>query len=547
MKIIKFIIIVVLGFSFVFSSSKNRFPKRVSHAPLSVDFGHTRENRDENELNAYIEQTMAMNYIPGLSVSIVKNGSIVWGNNYGYANTADSILVNQNTLFLLSSVSKTITATALMQLWEEQYFQLDDPINNYLPFTVSHPDYPNTELTFKMLLTHTSGIKDRWNTMTYYDGDPELELGYFLEEYLISGGEFYNANGNFTNSNPGTNYEYSNIGAALIGYLVEVISEIPFNEYCNENIFEPLEITNAGWFLSEIDIDELAIPYEISGGSGNTCYEIGCGIYDENNPCSCDSECEYYDDCCSDYEDICGEFGTGSGDGTVTLNAINHYGYADYPSGQLRMSAYDLSKITIAYLNNGLYQEIQLLEANTIELIKSIPYPNVDPVQGLIWYYKNESERTLFGHNGGDSGSSTEMFISFSDEIGVIILSNIDNYNALIQIENALFDFAEEITLSALDDLNIEHFGLIQNYPNPFNPVTAIQFSVPKDSYVNLKIFNILGKEVATLISGDVSAGYHKVIWNGRDKTGKPLSSGMYFSRMESGSFSVVKKMVLLK
>jgi len=158
MKIIKFIIIVVLGFSFVFSSSKNRFPKRVSHAPLSVDFGHTRENRDENELNAYIEQTMAMNYIPGLSVSIVKNGSIVWGNNYGYANTADSILVNQNTLFLLSSVSKTITATALMQLWEEQYFQLDDPINNYLPFTVSHPDYPNTELTFKMLLTHTSGI-----------------------------------------------------------------------------------------------------------------------------------------------------------------------------------------------------------------------------------------------------------------------------------------------------------------------------------------------------------------------------------------------------
>jgi hypothetical protein len=211
------------------------------------------------------------------------------------------------------------------------------------------------------------------------------------------------------------------------------------------------------------------------------------------------------------------------------------------------MSAYDLSKITIAYLNNGLYQEIQLLEANTIELIKSIPYPNVDPVQGLIWYYKNESERTLFGHNGGDSGSSTEMFISFSDEIGVIILSNIDNYNALIQIENALFDFAEEITLSALDDLNIEHFSLIQNYPNPFNPVTAIQFSVPKDSYVNLKIFNILGKEVATLISGDVSAGYHKVIWNGRDKTGKPLSSGMYFSRMESGSFSVVKKMVLLK
>jgi CubicO group peptidase (beta-lactamase class C family) len=108
----------------------------------------------------------------------------------------------------------------------------------------------------------------------------------------------------------------------------------------------------------------------------------------------------------------------------------------------------------LAYMNNGLSQGFQLLEPNTIELIKSIAYPNIDPIQGLIWYYKNENGQTLFGHNGGDIGSSTEMFISYSDDIGVIVLSNIDNYNAVLQAEAALFDFAEETTFSVLGDVN---------------------------------------------------------------------------------------------
>ena len=70
-------------------------------------------------------------------------------------------------------------------------------------------------------------------------------------------------------------------------------------------------------------------------------------------------------------------------------------------------------------------------------MIKSIPYPDIDPQQGLIWYYKNTgvNGRTLFGHNGGDIGVTTEMFISISDDIGVIVLTNSSNYNAIIQIE----------------------------------------------------------------------------------------------------------------
>ena len=77
-------------------------------------------------------------------------------------------------MYILSSISKTITATALMQLYEDNQFMLDDDIDDYLQFNVNHPDFPFVPITLKMLLSHTSGIKDNWNVMPYYDGDSPL-------------------------------------------------------------------------------------------------------------------------------------------------------------------------------------------------------------------------------------------------------------------------------------------------------------------------------------------------------------------------------------
>ena len=77
-------------------------------------------------------------------------------------------------------------------------------------------------------------------------------------------------------------------------------------------------------------------------------------------------------------------------------------------------------------------------------------------MQGLIWYYKNDNERILFGHNGGDIGSSTEMFISFSENLGIVLLTNSNNYDAMIQIENAIFDFAEENDFTIVGDINLD-------------------------------------------------------------------------------------------
>jgi flagellar hook assembly protein FlgD len=85
-------------------------------------------------------------------------------------------------------------------------------------------------------------------------------------------------------------------------------------------------------------------------------------------------------------------------------------------------------------------------------------------------------------------------------------------------------------------------FNLQQNFPNPFNPSTTIQFSLPKNGHASLQICNLLGEEVATLVSGDLQAGQHSIRW---DATGKP--SGVYFYRLQAGQFTETKKLVLLR
>ncbi len=450
-------IIVVSGFLFSQVFGDNSFYSRSNKDRIfkAKKDESAKDFQTEQELKDFIEEIIQQSQVPGLSISVAKNQSIVWEAYFGHANIGSDILVDENTMFILSSISKTVTATALMQLYERGLFELNDDIDAYLPFEVNHPNYPSASISFKMLLTHTSGIKDNWGVMPYYNGDSDLELGYYLEQYLVPGGQFYGASTNFTSGIPGSNYSYSNIGAALIGLLVEEISGQEFSTYCKQQIFEPLGMENSSWFLSEIDnLDQVALPYVLQGGSGSTCFEIGCGVYDESNPCFCDSACMYYGDCCADYDDVCGEDGTGDS-GIIPL-AQDHYGYSDFPSGQLRSTSKDLAKFMAAIMNNGIFGGVRILESETVETIRTIYYPFISSTQGLIWYYKNEDGRNLFGHNGGDIGSLTEMFISFSDDLGVVVLSNSSSYNAVIEIERAVFSFAEQMNFSLFGDINLD-------------------------------------------------------------------------------------------
>jgi flagellar hook assembly protein FlgD len=96
-------------------------------------------------------------------------------------------------------------------------------------------------------------------------------------------------------------------------------------------------------------------------------------------------------------------------------------------------------------------------------------------------------------------------------------------------------------------------FALDQNYPNPFNPSTTIQFAIPKQASITLRVYNILGQEVATLVDESKPAGYYEMVWNGHNQSGNVISSGVYFYRFEAkpvdggDTFASLKKMLMLK
>jgi hypothetical protein len=90
-------------------------------------------------------------------------------------------------------------------------------------------------------------------------------------------------------------------------------------------------------------------------------------------------------------------------------------------------------------------------------------------------------------------------------------------------------------------------FALYDNFPNPFNPTTQIAVDLPEAASTKITVWNIMGQKVATLHSGDLSAGHHVVNFDGRDQSGKQLTSGMYFYRVTAGKYNSIKKMTLLK
>jgi hypothetical protein len=101
----------------------------------------------------------------------------------------------------------------------------------------------------------------------------------------------------------------------------------------------------------------------------------------------------------------------------------------------------------------------------------------------------------------------------------------------------------ETISSSGVPD----KFSLLQNYPNPFNPATVVKFEIVQPAKVSLKIYNILGRLVRVLVDEEKSAGTYTTYWDGNDQNGQPVSSGIYFYKLDAGNFSEVKKMVLIK
>ena len=107
-------------------------------------------------------------------------------------------------------------------------------------------------------------------------------------------------------------------------------------------------------------------------------------------------------------------------------------------------------------------------------------------------------------------------------------------------------DFSIQGTV-AVDDLPVHRLALAQNYPNPFNPSTEIRFELPREQRVQLRIYNVEGKLVRTLVDEQVAAGRHIVAWRGKNEQGGQVASGLYFYRLSTTGSELTRKMLLLK
>jgi CubicO group peptidase (beta-lactamase class C family) len=155
---------------------------------IIVGYSNLYSQNSSAYLDSFITAKMEQYHFPGLQAVIVKDDQIIWKGAYGYANIAQNRLVTDSTLFYIASVSKTVTATALMQLWEQGLFNLDDDVNDYLPFPVRNPNHPNVPITFRMLLTHTSGIMENNNVLNSsltWGEDSPIPLDTFLDHITI--------------------------------------------------------------------------------------------------------------------------------------------------------------------------------------------------------------------------------------------------------------------------------------------------------------------------------------------------------------------------
>jgi CubicO group peptidase (beta-lactamase class C family) len=463
---------------------------------------HISEYRPTADLDSYIDSTMQSRHIPGLSAYAVHNGGIIWSGNYGHANIAQDIAPTDSTLFIVASISKTFIGVALMQLWEDSLFGLDDDINQYLPWTVHNPSYPNSAITFRMLMTHTSSIADNWAVLDQtntWGGDSPIPLGEFLMNYLTPGGTCYDAGANFGSYAPGTVWNYCNEGAALAGYLVERINpeSLSFEDYCHEHIFVPLGMNNSSFFQANLDMNDVAVPYAWNGSS---------------------------------------------------YVPYQHVGFPDYPDGQLRTSANQLAHYLIAFMQHGQIEVTRILDSTTVELMSSAQLPNPvwgGYIWGLFWTSRTWWGRAIWGHHGTEHGAATDMWYCPEENTGVIVLTNGEDYWGPRFIYNEIFEYvARTLPVPERDGIatSPDLFSLHQNYPNPFNPSTTIAFDLPRAGHISLRVFDLLGQEVAILENGFVEAGSHRVIFNGSN-----LASGIYFARLDAGSFSQTKKLVLMK
>lgn len=334
--------------------------------------------------------------LPGFALAVVSDAGVLYQHGFGHADLQAKRAYTHETLQNVGSVSKTVIGVAIVKAIELGYFGLDTEIDSILPFKVRNPHGAGA-ITVRHLVTHTSSIVDDEEVYAhaYYmlpsagsasplyrqferdftqPGRRDLSLGGFLKAYLSPGGHSYKSS-NFAKAAPGAAYHYSNIGAALAAYLVEVKSGQSFEAFTRRHIFVPLQMHSTGWRPDPARAKRLAL------------------VYNRRH------------------------------------QAYPRYALITYPDGGLTTSAADLARFLAAMVQGYKGGENVLSKAGFTLLFDpqfapdALPAgsPPGEPNSGVFWRIRRNGQ---VGHTGSDPGITAFMFIDPPSGTGRLLMTN---------------------------------------------------------------------------------------------------------------------------
>jgi CubicO group peptidase (beta-lactamase class C family) len=326
------------------------------------------------ELEPEIQRTLLAGNIPSASIALIAGNQVVWSGAYGYSNLWARTPATPNTVYLIGSTFKAMSTIALLQQMEQGKFKLDDRVNDYLTEFKIQGEDPQHPVTFRHLLTHTSGLPGDFGPFPVW-GDTVPPS---LEDYLHKSLKVTKA--------PLTSVTYSNMAFTLVAYLVQKFSGVPYKQYIQEHIFKPLEMSSTA-FEPRPDMEErLSIPYTV----------------DENS---------------------------GAQVGAVRLKA------SVWPAGIVYGTVLNQANWLIANLNGGVFKDKRIISQQTLDQMYTRQYDqfkgkienlwgNETAGFGLTWWTEIRDGDRYIAHSGSVPGYTAFLLGNRDRKFGFAILTN---------------------------------------------------------------------------------------------------------------------------
>ena len=316
----------------------------------------------ETFLDGMVPLQLSLSDIAGATVSVVKDGKLLFAKGYGYADLQKKQRVSpQETLFRPGSISKLFTWTAVMQLFEQGKLDLDRDVNEYLDFKI--PDAFDKPITLKNIMTHTPGFEEQIKDL-FSDTPASPNLGEYLKTHIPT--RIYP---------PGTVPAYSNYATALAGYIVQRVSGRPFEDYVEENILKPLNMTHSTF---KQPLPTGLAPFMSSG------YRLG--------------------------SDPPGPF--------EIVNA--------FPAGSLSSSATDMAQFMIAHSQDGQLGDAHILKPETARLMHSRLFALDEAANAMCYgfYEETRNGHRIIGHGGDTIYFHSDLHLVLDQNVGFFVSYN---------------------------------------------------------------------------------------------------------------------------